>query len=64
MNNVNVFQAGHVYVNDAPASVFSQLNVDGEEVVYMQDNMDRENDTFTCTITNQVKPWVKLFLFF
>ena len=40
-------------MNDAPASVFSQINIDNEEVVFMQTDMSLANDSFFCTITNQ-----------
>ena len=40
-------------MNDAPASVFSQINIDNEEVVFMQTDMSLANDSFFCTVTNQ-----------
>ena len=40
-------------MNDAPASVFGQVNVDNEEVVYMQSDMTLSNDSFLATISNQ-----------
>lgn len=40
-------------MNDAPASVFGQINVDNEEVVYMQSDMSLSNDSFTATVSNQ-----------
>ena len=42
-------------MNDAPASVFTQGNVDSDEVVFMQTDMSLANDSFFCTITNQVQ---------
>ena len=47
-------RGGEIYLNDAPASIFSQINIDNEEVVYMQSDMSLSNDTFFATITNQV----------
>ena len=44
---------GLIYMNDAPASVFGQINIDNEEVVYMQSEMSLANDTFGATISNQ-----------
>ena len=44
---------GLIYMNDAPASVFGQINVDNEEVVYMQSEMSLSNDSFTAKISNQ-----------
>ncbi len=46
-------QGGQIFMNDAPASVFSQINVDGEEVMYTQTDMSLANDSFYCTISNQ-----------
>ena len=40
-------------MNDAPASIFSQINIDNEEVVFMQTDMSLANDSFFCTVTNQ-----------
>lgn len=46
-------KGGLIYMNDAPASVFGQINVDNEEVVYMQNDMSLSNDSFKATISNQ-----------
>ena len=46
-------QGGLIYMNDAPASILGQVNVDNEEVVYMQSDMSLANDSFTATISNQ-----------
>lgn len=46
-------RGGQLFVNDAPASLFSQINVDGEEVVYTQTDLSLSNDTFVCMVTNQ-----------
>ena len=46
-------ESGQLYMNDAPASAFSQINIDNEEVVFMQDDMSKSNDSFFCTISNQ-----------
>ena len=46
-------RGGQIYMSDAPASVFGQINVDNEEVMYMQTDMSLANDSFTCTIQNQ-----------
>ena len=52
-------RGGEIYLNDAPASIFSQINIDNEEVVYMQSDMSLSNDTFLATITNQVSSKLK-----
>jgi chondroitin sulfate proteoglycan 4 len=44
---------GLIYMNDAPASIFGQTNVDNEEVVYMQSDLTLDKDNFTATVTNQ-----------
>ena len=46
-------RGGQIYMSDAPASVFGQVNVDNEEVMYMQTDMSFANDSFTCTVKNQ-----------
>ena len=46
-------RGGQLYLNDAPASMFSQINIDNEEVVFMQSDMSFSNDSFTTTVTNQ-----------
>ena len=46
-------QGGLIYMNDAPASIFGQVNVDNEEVVYMQTDMSLANDSFVATVANQ-----------
>lgn len=46
-------KTGQIFISDAPASVFSQVNIDNEEVVFMQSNMSSPDDSFVCTITNQ-----------
>ena len=46
-------KGGLIYMNDAPASILGQVNVDNEEVVYMQSDMSLANDSFTATISNQ-----------
>ena len=46
-------RGGQITMNDAPASLFSQINVDNEEIVFRQTDMSLSNDTFYCTITNQ-----------
>ena len=46
-------KGGLIYMNDAPASIFGQVNVDNEEVVYMQSDMSLANDSFTADISNQ-----------
>ena len=46
-------KGGLIYMNDAPASIFGQVNVDNEEVVYMQSDMSLANDSFIATISNQ-----------
>lgn len=46
-------RGGQLYMNEAPASMFSQLNVDNEEVVFVQNNMSLANDSYFCTISNQ-----------
>ena len=43
-------RGGRIYMSDAPASVFGQVNVDNEEVMYMQTDMSLANDSFTCTV--------------
>ncbi len=46
-------KGGLVYMNDAPTAIFGQINVDNEEVVYMQTDMTLARDNFTATITNE-----------
>ena len=46
---------GQIHVSDTRASVFSQINVDREEVVYVQTNMSLAADSFRCTVSNQVR---------
>ena len=46
-------QGGQIYMNDAPASLFSQINVDNEEVVFMQTDMTLSNDSFVADVSNQ-----------
>ena len=45
--------AGRLELNGAPSSMFSQINVDNEEVVYIQTTMTFANDSFVATIVNQ-----------
>ena len=45
--------AGRLELNGAPSSMFSQINVDNEEVVYIQTVMTFANDSFVATIVNQ-----------
>ena len=44
---------GRLELNGAPSSMFSQINVDNEEVVYIQTVMTLANDSFVATIVNQ-----------
>ena len=44
---------GRLELNGAPSSMFSQINVDNEEVVYIQTIMTLANDSFEATIVNQ-----------
>ena len=44
---------GRLELNGAPSSMFSQINVDNEEVVYIQTVMALANDSFEATIVNQ-----------
>ncbi len=47
---------GQIHVSDAgPASVFTQLNVDNREVAFVQTDMSLANDSFVCSIINQVQ---------
>ncbi len=48
-------RGGQLHMNDrAAVSAFAQVSVDNGEVTYVQTDMDLENDSFVCTITNQV----------
>ena len=44
---------GQIYMNDAPARLFTQVNVDNEEVVFMQTDMSLSNDSFAVDVSNQ-----------
>jgi chondroitin sulfate proteoglycan 4 len=46
-------RGGQLLVEDRPAEVFWQINIDRDEVVYMQTDMSLSNDSFTADITNQ-----------
>ncbi len=45
---------GRLYLNERAASAFTQVNVDNREVTFVQTDMTLENDSFVCTISNQV----------
>ena len=46
-------KGGQLLVEDRPAEVFWQINIDRDEVVYMQTDMTLSNDTFTADISNK-----------
>lgn len=46
-------KGGQLLVEDRPAEVFWQINVDRDEVVYMQTDMTLSNDSFTADISNK-----------
>ena len=46
-------RGGQLLVEDRPADIFSQSNIDREEVVYLQTDMSLANDSFVADITNQ-----------
>jgi Cadherin-like len=46
-------RGGQLLVEDRPADIFSQANIDREEVVYLQTDMSLANDSFIADITNQ-----------
>ena len=46
-------KGGQLLVEDRPAEVFWQINIDRDEVVYMQTDMSLSNDSFTADISNQ-----------
>ena len=45
-------RGGQLLVEDRPAEVFWQTNIDRDEVIYMQTDMTLSNDSFTADITN------------
>ena len=69
-------RGGQLLVEDRPAEVFWQTNIDRDEVIYMQTDMSLANDSFKADITNQdnkiagltfnitVRPLVKSDLYF
>lgn len=46
-------KGGQLLVEDRPAEVFWQINIDRDEVIYMQTDMTLSNDSFTADISNQ-----------
>ena len=46
-------RGGQLLVEDRPADLFWQTNIDRDEVIYMQTDMSLANDSFTADITNQ-----------
>ena len=46
-------KGGQLLVEDRPAEVFWQINIDRDEVVYMQTDMSLSIDNFTADISNQ-----------
>ena len=50
---VSAPRGGQLLVEDQPADLFSQANIDREEVVYLQTDMSLANDSFLADISNQ-----------
>jgi hypothetical protein len=50
---VSTPRGGQLLVEDRPADLFSQANIDREEVVYLQTDMSLANDSFVADIINQ-----------
>ncbi|TRY66991.1 hypothetical protein TCAL_11761 [Tigriopus californicus] len=46
-------KGGQLYMNDKPSAAFTQMNIDHEEVLFMQTDMTLSNDSFECYIFNQ-----------
>ena len=46
-------RGGQLLVEDRPAEVFWQINIDRDEVIYMQTDMTLSGDSFTADISNQ-----------